>query len=179
MMQTLPYHLTARTEDNNWFPLPMHETWIHFKKSLEVAHSHYPIELVSFVLMQNHYHMILFDPRNNIDNFIFEFNQHLETLVKMNNSHCWHMIKSYNYFSNCYRYVYQNPVRAGLVIHCQDYRYSTLNYIISNRNFSIPIHDKFGFKDGYALYWINHPISANDLTISFNYMKPKLRSHWT
>jgi putative transposase len=71
----------------------------------------------------------------------------------------WCLIQSQQYLANCFRYVYQNPVRAGVVARCEDYPYSTLQNCLGISPFSIPIHDRFGFKDDYGLRWLNELIN--------------------
>jgi putative transposase len=145
--------------------------WTLAKKCLREAYIIHPIELVSFVLMGNHYHMILYTPNSNIDLFMYEFNKRLALEVKKHSGNInrifggrykWCLIRSHHYFSNCYRYVYQNPMRAGIVANCEDYPYGTLNCVLKNNLFPIPIHDRFGFKDGYALRWLNQKINEED-----------------
>lgn len=166
-----PYHVTARSNNCEWFTLPMPLMWKLSLKCLRDAHEIHPIELVSFVLMGNHYHMILFTPKSNIDLFMYEFNKRLALEIKQHSGNInrifggrykWCLIRSHHYFSNCYRYVYQNPLRAGIVENCEDYPYSTLNCILKNKLFSVPIHDQFGFKDGYALRWLNQKIDEEE-----------------
>ena len=166
-----PYHVTTRSNNCEWFSLPMPLMWALSKKCLHEAHESHPIELVSFVLMSNHYHMILFTPKSNIDLFMYEFNKRLALEVKNRSGHInrifggrykWCLIRSHHYFSNCYRYVYQNPLRAGIIENCENYPFSTLNYVVKNKSFAIPIHDQFGFKDDYTLRWLNQAIDEEE-----------------
>jgi hypothetical protein len=45
---------------------------------------------------------------------------------------------------------------------CEDYPFSTLRSLIKNVKFSIPIHDKYGFKDEYGLRWLNQRIDGDE-----------------
>jgi hypothetical protein len=58
--------------------------------------------------------------------------------------------------------VYQNPVRATVVKRCQDYPYSTLHYLIHNKKIPIQLYDTFGFKDEYALHWLNQSVEESE-----------------
>lgn len=168
----LPYHVTARTNNKEWFEIPLFKVWIFSQEALKEAEVVWPVELISFVLMNNHYHMLIITPEANLDSFMYEFNKRLALKIQretgrinkiFGSRYKWCLIQSSKYFFNCYRYVYQNPIRAGLVTKCEDYPYSTLKYLRSNNNFSIPIHDKFGFKDDYGLMWLNKSISDEEL----------------
>jgi putative transposase len=171
--ENLPYHVTARSHNKDQFPLPLNQVWKISKQCFSESHAVHPINLVSFVLMNNHYHMLLFTPNANLDKFMYEFNKRFALKIQaearvMNQvfggRYKWCLIQSQQYLSNCYRYVYQNPVRAGLVKRCQDYPFSTLHTFVNHNNFSIPIHDKFGFKDEHGLRWLNADIGDYELT---------------
>lgn len=133
----------------------------------------HPINLVSFVLMSNHYHMLLYTPNGNLDRFMYEFNKRFALKIQkeagvinqiFGGRYKWSLIQSREYLSNCYRYVYQNPVRAGLCFRCEEYPFSTLQFINAGSIFPIPIHDKFGFKDDFVLSWLNENIGERELT---------------
>ena len=81
------------------------------------------------------------------------------------------------YFMNCYRYIYQNPIRAGLSITCEGYPFSTLNYIVKSKPFSIPIHDKYGFKDRFGLHWLNSSIHPREIeALKYAFKKPVIKT---
>ena len=171
--ESLPYHVTSRSHNKDQFPLPINRVWQLANLSLKEAHHKHPINLISFVLMHNHYHLLIQTPNGNLDRFMYEFNKRLALQIQheagminqvFGGRYKWCLIQSQNYFSNCYRYVYQNPVRAGLVNRCEDYSFSTLKALTGNAKFSIPIHDKFGFKDDFNLGWLNENIGDHELT---------------
>lgn len=168
---TLPYHVTSRSNNKEWFALPMPEIWTLTQQSLKEALDIHSVEVISFVLMGNHYHMLILTPEGNLDDFMYEFNKRLAIKIKSHTGQInkifggrykWCLIESQHYLLNCYKYVYQNPVRAGLVQNCEDYPFSTLRSILGNVHFSIPIHDKYGFKDEYGLRWLNQRVSRDE-----------------
>ncbi|MBY0415094.1 MAG: hypothetical protein K2Q18_13065 [Bdellovibrionales bacterium] len=172
--KNLPYHVTARSHNKSAFAIPRDEMWLLVRESFKEAYAIHRIELVSFVLMSNHYHMILFTPDGNLDEFLYEFNKRLALKVKRKSGQInqvfggrykWCLIQSQTYFINCYRYVYQNPVRAGISKDCQSYPFSTLKYAIGMETFFIPIHDKYGFKDEHGLQWINQMVNDSEKAV--------------
>lgn len=176
-----PYHVTTRTNNKEWFDIPLSEVWKMCLHSLRIANEKHPIHLISFVLMQNHYHMILKTPHSNLDLFMYEFNKRLSLLIRSKSGRInsvfggrykWSLIRSQTYLYNCYRYVYQNPLRANIVNRCEDYPFSTLHYLISTKSFPLNLIDSFGFKDEFALHWLNKSIQENELaTIRVNLKK--------
>lgn len=166
-----PYHVTTRSNDRKWFEVPIEEVWLIALRALRDAHDKQPVELISFVLMSNHYHMILRTPQANIDKFMHEFNSRFSKGIRAENKnrnriwggrYHWCLIKSTHYFANCYRYVYQNPVRAEVVSQAENYPYSTLHYLVQGKKFIIPIFDQYGFKDEFGLNWLNEKIEIHD-----------------
>jgi len=170
--KNLPYHVTIKTRDENFFKLPLSLVWQMAKEALFEAYELHPIELTAFVLMRNHYHLILNTPDKNLDEFMYVFNRSLAQKIKKK-SRCvgpvfqtrykWNLIRSMKYLSQCYRYVYQNPLRINLVKNAEDYPFSTLFYVVKKERFSIPIHDRFGLKDRYNLLWINEPMRKSEV----------------
>jgi hypothetical protein len=53
-------------------------------------------------------------------------------------------------------------MRAGMVQNCEDYPFSTLRCLTDSVKFSVPIHDRYGFKDGYGLRWLNQKIDCGE-----------------
>lgn len=169
--KTLPYHVTSRTNNKEWFSLKLSEVWKIAQRTLKEASHVHPVSVVSFVLMNNHYHLILHTPEGNLDKFMYEFNKRFALEIKRRSGHInhifggrykWCLIESQKYYMNCYRYVYQNPIRAGLVERCEEYPYSSLRSLVSVEPFSVPLHDSFGFKDLYVLNWLNEAIKDED-----------------
>lgn len=172
--KNLPYHVTARANNKEWFALELTEMWDLVQKSLKEAISIHPVEIISFVLMGNHYHMLILTPQGNLDLFIYEFNKRLALKIQSRTGQInrifggrykWCLIESQKYLSNCYKYVYQNPVRAKIVSSCEDYPFSTLRTLYKNEKFSVPLHDRFGFKDEFGLQWLNQKIGADEEVI--------------
>jgi putative transposase len=168
----LPYHIVTRCNNKEWFDLPLHKVWQIALESLEYAYEKEKVDLISFVLMNNHYHMMLKTPEQNLDRFMYFFNKQLSLELRMatkrinkifGGRYKWCLIRNLSYFSNCYRYVYQNPLRAKMVKSCESYPYSTLHYITNKKEFPIPIHDQFWFKDRLGLSWLNKEVKKSEL----------------
>lgn len=134
---SFPYHVVTRTNNKTWFKIPMCEVWDICKESLIYAQAKESVELNSFVLMSNHYHMLITTPEENIDRFMMHFNWKLSNLIskfsgvinqKFSNRYRWTIVDNQNYLQNVYRYIYQNPVRANITKNCWSYPYSSLHF---------------------------------------------------
>jgi len=134
---TFPYHVTTRTNNKNWFQIPLSEVWNMSKQSLLYAQGQSPVIIHSFLLMSNHYHLLLTTPNDDIDKFMKSFNFKLSLLIsknsgvlnhKFSNRYHWSIVENNHYLKNVYRYIYQNPVRAGIVQESIHYPYCSLHF---------------------------------------------------
>ena len=139
---TIPYHVTSRSNNREWFDLPGDEVWQIAWEVFRYAYSRFPVDLHSFVLMSNHYHMLLTTPNADIDLFMQAFNKRFSDLLRERTRYInrmfggpyhWSLVEDQYYLANVYRYIYQNPKRAGIVEKCEDYPYSTLSYKVKKR----------------------------------------------
>jgi REP element-mobilizing transposase RayT len=173
-----PYHITGRILNRESFRLPLARVWLIMAEQLWLACHVDGLKIHSFVLMPNHFHLIattstnpLFVPMERImRDTSKELN--LET-QRMNQNwggrHYKCVLTSYHYFSNTYKYVYQNPVRANLCKRVEDWPFSTLGGLLGHRHSFIPVQeDTILFNenrlDETALHWLNQPIQKQDLS---------------
>ncbi|AYF44798.1 transposase IS200-like protein [Halobacteriovorax sp. BALOs_7] len=132
-----PYHVTSRTNNKVPFPVPIYKAWDFCKESLIYAGKHAKVEVNCFVLMNNHYHLLVTTPYENIDHFMKYFNMRFSILLRKASGHInhrfsnrykWSIVEDEQYLQNVYRYIFQNPVRASVVEKCIDYPYSSLHF---------------------------------------------------
>lgn len=130
-----PYHVTSRTNNKEWFKIPLNRVWKYCKKSFEYANLNHNAKIHCFVLMNNHYHLLISTPDENIDSYMMYFNQNLGRLIsqdanvinhKFSNRYKWTIVDNQSYLYNVYRYIFQNPIRAGIVDSIIDYPYSSI-----------------------------------------------------
>ncbi|MDH5415359.1 MAG: transposase, partial [Flavobacteriaceae bacterium] len=113
-----PYHVYIRSNNKDWFQIPMYRMWDICYECLVYANDKCPVEIHSFVLMANHYHMLITTPNEDLDKFMEFFNRRLSQKInsiseqknhKFANGYKWTIINSQNYLYTVYRYIYQNP----------------------------------------------------------------------
>jgi len=127
----------------------------------------YSIEIFSFVLMPNHFHLICRDPNRNLPDameyFMRESSRQVGRISGRINK-IWggpyhnSLIDNALYFFHAYKYVYRNPIEASLCNKAEDYPFSSLSILLGQRHSIIPIsEDKILFDDSpeKALEWIN------------------------
>lgn len=94
--------------------------------------------LVAYCMMDNHVHL-LFYTQNSEE--LSKLMQHINSKYaiyynKINNERVGYVfrnrflsegINTQKYLNNCIKYIHQNPVKAGIVEKCKDYKYSSYN----------------------------------------------------
>lgn len=132
-----PYHIITRSNNKKFFEVALFKMWEILKDALQVSLERVPVEIHCFVLMGNHYHLLVTTPNSDIDRFMMILNKRLSDMIykhrnskvinhKFSNRYKWSIVDNMNYIFNIYRYIYQNPIRANIASKCLDYPYSSL-----------------------------------------------------
>ncbi len=130
-----PYHLRARSNNREAWPIPMESVWDIFQEIHERTVKKFEFESHAFTLMINHYHWLNSTPIGNLDEgmryFQTETSKRISKAAGRINKvyggrYGWSVIPSPDSFFRTYRYVYMNPVRAGACANPLVYSWSTL-----------------------------------------------------
>ncbi len=172
---TAYYHVTARSINKDWFSTNLEFVWTIMENELYFIKHGFGIEIYAFVLMNNHYHLIVSAPRGNLSAAMAFFQkQTSRQIVKKANriNNLWAQrfkrtkIMNNKHLLNTYKYVYQNPLRANITDRCERYKFSTLKGMLGERHLLIPLSYDFIFFEifrGECLAWLNSPIQDEDL----------------
>lgn len=140
----------------------------------------YGLKLHSFVLLNNHFHLIVSTPRGNLSeamNYFMretskEFNRILRREDQFYGSRYYRtLITKDHYWKNAYKYLYRNPIEAGLVNRCEKYKYSTIHGLLGGSKITIPLEeDLFLFSEFglniHALNWLHQtPTPENKIAM--------------
>lgn len=161
-----PYHVTARTTNKDWFDVPMEFVWSVFADYLHFIWRAYDVRIHAFVLMNNHFHMLISTPEGNLDvamNYLLrEVSKRIgERSGRINQifggPYHWTVIKNSIYYQHAYKYIYRNPVHAGLSRTVQEYPFSTLRGLIGMDYLYIPAYDNLHLIQNphHQLQWLN------------------------
>ncbi len=167
----MPYHITARCINKEWFSASSKDVWSIMTTHLYFISFAYNIRIHAFVLMTNHFHLIAQAPDANLSEamrfFMSECGRDLRQLS--NRINCtfgtrFHRSRLGNphYYFHAYKYLYRNPVEAGLCTRVEDYPYSTLPGLLGKSKIEVPIIDDFNWSSAESrfrsLEWLNlHP----------------------
>lgn len=168
-----PYHVTARSSNKEWFYLPMDQVWQIFMNYLWFVSMTYKVRIHAFVLMDNHFHLLLRTPEANIDeamNYLLrEVSKTIGIEANRQNQifggpYHWTVIKNSIYYHHAYKYIYRNPVHAGICWKVEDYPYSTLRGLLGRDQVLFPVADNMCLiSDPYRqLEWLNRDFESDD-----------------
>jgi len=155
------YHVTGRCNNKKFFPIPLESVWSIMLEELEYVSNQLSLCVHAFVLMGNHFHLLCHTPKANLDTIMQSFMRRTSVRIKAESGdinhlwggpYRWSLIRSQKHYFQVYRYIYQNPLRAGLVKRVESYPYSTLHEVPILVYSFIPM--SFGGREG-ELEWLN------------------------
>ncbi|MCC6137296.1 MAG: transposase [Bdellovibrionaceae bacterium] len=133
-----PYHLCARTNNKDWFNVPLSEVCLIYEKILIKTKEQYGIQVHHFILMSNHFHMIASTPKSNLPQamryFMTETSRNIaRAAFRINKIYGarYHrtIIKQQDHYAHTVSYLYRNSVRAQICQRVEDYPWSSLSNI--------------------------------------------------
>lgn len=173
LQSEFPYSICAKCINSEWFKIPIPEVWDIMCHQLYFMHHGFETRIHGFVLMSNHFHLLVSTPQANISQAMAYFMREssraiTRTAGRINQTYggryfrC--IVSSHHYFLNAYKYFYRNPVEAGLSQKVEDYPFSTLHGLIGKSKLHIPIaEDLTYFSDPQGtLNWLNTPVPKED-----------------
>ena len=133
------YHVTARGNErkNIYSDEPEYQKFLYY---LRGGKEKYGIVLHGYVLMRNHYHLLIETPEANLSRVMHYINGSYTTYVNIKENRSGHLfqgrykailVEKDNYLVELSRYIHLNPVRAGVVKKPEDYPYSSYRSLIS------------------------------------------------
>lgn len=143
------YHVTARGNEKR----KVYFTETDYKKFLEYvkqAAEKYGIVLHCYVLMSNHYHLIIETPEANLSKAMHHINSSYTAYINRKRNRAGHLFQGRykaivvdkdSYLLELSRYIHLNPVRAGIVEKPEDYPWSSYKAYISRSRDEIVTED--------------------------------------
>lgn len=167
-----PYHVCARTNNRDWFNVPLPKIWKIFCECLQKTQLLYGCEYYAFVLMANHFHLLLGTPQSHIGecmrHLLTESSRRIARASGRINKiygarYRWSILYGPQDYAYVYKYIYRNPVRASIVSKPEDYPFSTLNQV-GHRRCDISVCDRIDQiskcipkNEIERLRWLNQP----------------------
>ncbi len=167
IIQTIfPYHITTRT-NNKEFRFNKKKIIKLFVSVLNQAVKKYNVTLLHVVIMSNHYHIILKINEKNLHRFFQFVNSRIaigHNRLTGRSGHLWGdrykstIISTDEHYIQCVKYIYNNPIRAGLVSHPKDFENSTFHFHAFGKKIDIQV-----VEDQFIIVWKPvGPVSYHD-----------------
>lgn len=163
-----PLHVIGKTHRPAW-PLSQLEVWQMFGETIAEFQEDYDLTTHAFVLMKNHYHWLCsFDLKT--DPKLFEWFHEVINLSFLHEARLYEDIgfvlpteplilsaDIFPFYKASYRYVYSNPVKAGIVSDARDYPFSTLSYVLGEEELAFQVVDNMNLIQNpiKTVHWIN------------------------
>ncbi len=158
------YHIVARSNNQEYFYLPSQEIWQMMTAKLGELQKKFDLKIGAFVLMNNHFHLLVLSPEEDIDRVMYFFMKELTLSIQRRTKRinkifggrykgC--IIEHQNYLMNVFKYIYRNPVVAGITEKAENYPYSTLFYQLNSMTQPFELSRPFNREVGLLLEWLN------------------------
>lgn len=151
----------------------MDQVWEIMARHLTFIWHAFDARIISFVLMANHWHMLLRTPLANISEILWYFMTNTSRDLtaagnRINQTYggrsykC--VITDFHYFQCAYKYIYYNPVKAGICANVEDYKYSSLAGLLGNQRQLFPVEEDITLFSDVAgtLNWLNAKPTDSD-----------------
>lgn len=135
------YHVTARGNERGKVFFTKTD-YRKFKEYLREGQTKYGFILHGYVLMTNHYHLLIETPEKNLSRIMHYLNSSYTTYINIKRKRSGHLFQGRykailvdrdNYLLELSRYLHLNPVRANMVERPEDYPHSSYAaYIADN-----------------------------------------------
>ncbi len=144
----LPYHLYGRSNNKEWFYLPLDQVWRIFSRHLSKAVDEMGLRVHAFVLMSNHYHLVASVTSHSVDQVMCRLLKGISDEINLRadrtnhvfgGPYKWTLIENGFQYHHVIRYGYQNPVRANLCQSPREYQFSSLRGLFGGSRPSIPL----------------------------------------
>ncbi len=159
------FHVTGKCKFEEWPIESMDKMWTHMCDHIEDL-KHYGFRVHAFVLMNNHFHILCSTEQNDLTADLDWLNELINISMieiacdygNIVNDYDIVPIKTYIQYKETYKYIYRNPIEAGLVSRAEEYPYSSLDTILKSKDERLSFEDNLHliFDPIGILKWINH-----------------------
>lgn len=168
----LPYHINVRNNDGVVYPCELKEAWDIYCNALWFCSRIFKVRILAFVMMNNHFHLLVVAPDGNLSKFMQYFQKRTSDEIRgiqgiknhlYGDRYYPSLVGNQEYFEKVLKYIYQNPTRARICNSVLDYEFSTLKSFIGLEKMLIPIFDDFHFFDDLEsnLMWLDELYDAD------------------
>lgn len=169
-MDNAIYHVTSRG-DNKEPIFFSDDDKIRYLDSLKIVKEKFQIEIYAYCLMDNHTHLIIDSKGQDISKIMQSINLRHTIYINRVYNRSGHLfggrfwseiIDNDKYLLECTRYTHDNPVRAGITKTTKEYKWSSFDIYIGQRDIRKIINDNVVLR-----YFSENKSRARELYIEF------------
>ena len=169
-------HATLQTSMRKFFSLPMAAVWEILGKTISAYQQSQDFHVHAAVLMSNHVHLLLTSPVDETEQLLDSLARKLAFQVRLKLGppglqfglypHSYKILNPV-YFSRAFKYIYRNPVCAGLCKRVEEYPYSSITAWLGSTPLRFPLHETYFSQlmiptnSAELLHWLNTPSQAS------------------
>lgn len=169
------FHLNSGLALRTWQTTPPAERWRFFCRALLELQTREDFTSHALVLMGTHFHL-LFSTHSLREHILVE---DLHQILSRLCNKTWEALElplfcdpilSAQYYKNAYKYIYRNPIEAGLCRRAEDYEYSSLHSLLGLSSHSAPVIDNMGLVQSPAktLEWLNQDFGEEQSSLQIS-----------
>jgi putative transposase len=173
--RSLPYHVTARSNNREPFHCPLDKVWEVLTNECLFARAAYGAKTHALTLMPNHFHLIISTPNEDLGVVMSKFMRTVAETINLysgrtgrvfGNRYYKTVIDTPLYFAHATKYLYRNPVKAGLCARVEHYPHSTVKGLVGQGPLEMPLFYPYGGNalplmppeaSDEFLVWLNRP----------------------
>lgn len=167
-----PYHINVRNNNGLPYPCELQDAWNIYCDNLWFCSRIFETRILAFVMMNNHFHLLMVCPKGNLSEFMKYFLKRTSDDIRAirgvqnhlyGNRYYPSLVSDQKYFQKAFKYIYQNPLRARLCRSILDYPYSSLHGFLGLTKMQIPVYDDFYFFEDLNgnLQWLDEMLDPD------------------
>ncbi|OFZ28708.1 MAG: hypothetical protein A2622_06385 [Bdellovibrionales bacterium RIFCSPHIGHO2_01_FULL_40_29] len=136
--------------------------WMYLQRNLFRIANQFSIELQALVMMDTHFH-VLIEVRDENENFFCD--EVAKKLAPADDQAVFcEPVSNLAQYLNAYKYIYNNPIKAGMTATVETYPYSSLQILLGRSSCHCLIADKLGFIQNprKIINWLNSDLKFKD-----------------
>ena len=167
------FHVTARSNNKESFFVEIEEVWKIMIDELSRLQKDFKIEIGAFVLMNNHFHLLILSPQEDLSRIMYFFMKNVTVKIQKKSGRINKIfggrykasfIHEMSYLLNAYKYIYQNPVKANITSEVQFYPYSTASWKVESSSEPFGLNNILGELGNIknVKLWLNQEFSEQE-----------------
>jgi putative transposase len=143
-----PYHVTARGNNREPYPCGQKVAWEIFCTHLKAICELFDVKIHAFVMMPNHFHLLITTSKEDLGEVMQWFMRSVTRTINdqtgrsgriFGGRYHWSIVRTQVYYDCALKYIYRNPVKAGMIKNVEDFAFSTIKHALEIESLDYPL----------------------------------------